>query len=217
MPPKHKKWHISWLPPHRKFFHPSTEKKWKSTLGYPKSNCVIQNQIVLFKIESSYSKSDCVIQSQTVLCKIKLGYYSACRSAWRSYKFASLDFSGVFFGVTSWAASHGWYCWHQIAWAHLNTAFNGGICQQNMYFNMYTTKSKPQERSTREDSHAKCFITTNFTAKLWPGAVNRGELWVCFQCVFLSSSAVFPFKILHIDQTHILLNYLYKTHFLICK
>ena len=29
------------------------------------------------------------------------------RRAWRSYKFASLDFSGVFFGVRSWAAAHG--------------------------------------------------------------------------------------------------------------
>ena len=101
------------------------------------------------------------------------------RRAWRSYKFASLDFSGVFFGVRSWAAAHGWYCWHQVAWAHLNTAFNGGICQQNMYFNIYTTKSKPQEGSTCKDSHAKCFITTNSIAKLWPGAMNRGELWEC--------------------------------------
>ena len=32
------------------------------------------------------------------------------RRAWRSYKFASLDFSGVFFGVRSWAAAHGCYC-----------------------------------------------------------------------------------------------------------
>ena len=29
------------------------------------------------------------------------------RRAWRSYKFASLKFSGVFFGVTSWATAHG--------------------------------------------------------------------------------------------------------------
>ena len=29
------------------------------------------------------------------------------RRAWRSYKFASLDFSGFFFGVRSWAAAHG--------------------------------------------------------------------------------------------------------------
>ena len=53
---------------------------------------------------------------------------------------------------------------------------NGGICQHNLYFNMYTTISKPQEGCTCKDSHAKCFITTNSTAKLWPGAVNRSEL-----------------------------------------
>ena len=29
------------------------------------------------------------------------------RRAWRSYKFASLDFSVFFFGVRSWAAAHG--------------------------------------------------------------------------------------------------------------
>ena len=58
----------------------------------------------------------------------------------------------------------------------LNTAFDGGICQQNMSFNMYTTKSKPREGSTCKDCHAKCFITKNSTAKLWPGAMNRGEL-----------------------------------------
>ena len=62
-----------------------------------------------------------------------------------------------------------------------------------MHFNMYTTIYKPQdlEGSTCKDSHAKCFITTNSTAKLWPGAVNRGELEsvfpvrvsVIFRCV----------------------------------
>ena len=118
------------------------------------------------------------------------------RRAWRSYKFASLDFFYFFFGVESWAAAHGWYRWHQVAWAHRNTAFNGGICQQNMYFNMYTTISKPQEGLSCKDSHAKCFIMTISTAKLSPGAVNRDELWerVSNAC-FLSSSAVFHVKI----------------------
>ena len=93
------------------------------------------------------------------------------------YKFASLYFSVFFFfGVESWGAVYGRYRWHQVAWAHRNTAFNGGICQQNMYFNMYTTICKPQEGSTCKDSHAKCFITTTSTAKLSPGAVNRSEL-----------------------------------------
>ena len=54
--------------------------------------------------------------------------------------------------------------------------FNGGICQQNMYLNMYTTISKLQESPTCKDSNAKCFIMTNLTAKLSPGVVNRGEL-----------------------------------------
>ena len=113
---------------------------------------------------------DCFLSSDSV-------FTPPARRAWRSYKFASLDFS--FFGVRSWAAVHGGYRWHQVVWAYLNTAFNGGICQQNMYFNMYTTKSKPQEGSTCKDCHAKCFISTNSTSKLWPGAMNRGELWEC--------------------------------------
>ena len=39
---------------------------------------------------------------------------------------------------------------------------------------MYTTTSKQQEGCTFEDSHPECFITTNSTAKLSRGAVNRG-------------------------------------------
>ena len=48
----------------------------------------------------------------------------------------------------------------------------------------YQDTSKPQKSSTCNDSHAKCFIMTNSTAKLSPGAVNRGE----FESVFLSFS-----------------------------
>ena len=54
--------------------------------------------------------------------------------------------------------------------------YNGGMCQQNIHFDMYTTISKPQEGSTCKDSHAKCFITTNSIAKLLPGAMNCSEL-----------------------------------------
>ena len=43
---------------------------------------------------------------------------------------------------------------------------------------MYTTTSKQQEGCTFEDSHPKCFITTNSTAKLSRGAVNRGDVHV---------------------------------------
>ena len=43
---------------------------------------------------------------------------------------------------------------------------------------MYTTTSKQQEGCTYKDSHPKCFITTNSTAKLSPGAMNRGDVHV---------------------------------------
>ena len=43
---------------------------------------------------------------------------------------------------------------------------------------MYTTTSKQQEGCTFKDSHPKCFITTNSTAMLSPGAVNRGDVHV---------------------------------------
>ena len=47
---------------------------------------------------------------------------------------------------------------------------------------MYTTTSKKQEGFTLKDSHSKCFITTNSTAELSPGAVNRGDvLRACFR------------------------------------
>ena len=43
---------------------------------------------------------------------------------------------------------------------------------------MYTTTSKQQEGFTSKYSHPKCFITTNSTAKLSRGAVNRGDVHV---------------------------------------
>ena len=43
---------------------------------------------------------------------------------------------------------------------------------------MYTTTSKQQEGCTFKDSHPKCFKTTNSTAMLSPGAVNRGDVHV---------------------------------------
>ena len=105
--------------------------------------------------------------------------YSPARRAWRRHKsWRSLaQFFSLFFGVKSWAAANGWYRWHQLVQAHLNTAFKGGICQQNMSFNMYTAISKLQQSPTWKDSHAKCFILTNSTAKRSPGAMNRGEIW----------------------------------------
>ena len=53
----------------------------------------------------------------------------------------------------------------------------------------YQDTSKPQKRSTCNDSHAKCFITTNSTAKLSPGAVNRGEIESVFP---MRVSVIFP-------------------------
>ena len=43
---------------------------------------------------------------------------------------------------------------------------------------MYTTTSKQQEGCTFKNSHPKCFKTTNSTAMLSPGAVNRGDVHV---------------------------------------
>ena len=50
--------------------------------------------------------------------------------------------------------------------------------RQNTQLNMYTTTPKQQEGCTLKDSHPKCFITINSTAKLSPGAVNRGDVHV---------------------------------------
>ena len=47
---------------------------------------------------------------------------------------------------------------------------------------MFTTTSKQQEGCTFEDSHPKCFITTNSTAKLSRGAVNRGTVYRNINC-----------------------------------
>ena len=48
---------------------------------------------------------------------------------------------------------------------------------------MYTTTSKQQEGCTFKDSHPKCFKTTNSTAMLSPGAVNRGDVHVLKMCI----------------------------------
>ena len=69
------------------FFHSPTRRNYLRTkspgrnghsgnwlIHYTKSNCLIQNQIVLFKIKLRYAKSNCVDQNQIVLCKIRLCY-----------------------------------------------------------------------------------------------------------------------------------------------
>ena len=50
--------------------------------------------------------------------------------------------------------------------------------RQNTQLNLYTTTSKQQEVCTFKDSHPKCFIATNPTAKLSLGALNRGDVHV---------------------------------------
>ena len=45
-------------------------------------------------------------------------------------------------------------------------SISSGIGQQNTHFNTYAKTSKPQVGFTCKDSHAKCFKTTNSTAKL---------------------------------------------------
>ena len=64
------------------------------------------------------------------------------RRAWRSYKFASLGFSGVFFSVSevglrcrSWVIP--------LAPSCMSPSKHGGICQQNMHFIAVSSDSRP--------------------------------------------------------------------------
>ena len=104
------------------------------------------------------------------------------RRTWRSYKFASLDFSVFFFfpcrklGCRSWAIP---LCSIPIAISEpmstrLLNSISSRICRQATQFNMYTTTSKQQEGRTFKDSHPKCFITTNFD-KFHREAFARGD------------------------------------------
>ena len=97
---------------------------------------------------------------------------------------------------------------------------SSGICQQNTHFNMYARTSKPLEGFTCKNSHAKCFKTANSIAKLYRGAMYRGEvLKACFRTSF---SVVFPLLRNQIStqesnfytriKTQILLKYLYTKH-----
>ena len=90
------------------------------------------------------------------------------RRAWRCYKFAPF----LFFFPCRKSAHRSWVTPLCIVWATTLNSISSGICHQNTQFNMYTTTSKQQEGCTFEDSHPKCFITTNSTAKLSRGAVN---------------------------------------------
>ena len=73
-----------------------------------------------------------------------------------------------FFGVETGAAAHGRYRWHQIASAHLNTAFNGGICQQNMHFKVSRYSNgheypKQKQRTPNSTSFAQIGLAIMFT------------------------------------------------------
>ena len=91
-------------------------------------------------------------------------------------RYAHLFFYFVF-GLTSWATAHGWYRCALLSEPRLLNSISSGICRQNTQFNMYTTTSK-QQGCTCKDSHPKCFITTNSTAQLSPGSVNRSDVHV---------------------------------------
>ena len=103
----------------------------------------------------------------------------------------SIFLFSFYFGVESWVAAHGLYrcAVYRLLSEPMSTrllnSISSRICRQNTQFNMYTTTSKQQEGCMFKDSHPKCFITTNFdnsTAKLSPGAVNRGDvLTACFR------------------------------------
>ena len=84
----------------------------------------------------------------------------------------------------------------------LLNSISSRICRQNTQFNMYTTTSKQQEGCTFKDSHPTCFITTiltNSTAKLSPGAVNRGDaLTACFRDIQSQRSIRMAFVIIMI-------------------
>ena len=77
---------------------------------------------------------------------------------------------------------------------------------------MYARTSKPQG-FTCKDSHAKCFKTTNSTAKLYRGAMYRGEvLRACFRHFLLCFHFLGNLEISTQAQVQILLKYLYTKH-----
>ena len=119
----------------------------------------------------------------------------SARRAWRSYKFALLSFFCVFIiffrcrklGYRSWVIPLCILLSEPVSPRLLNS-ISTKLCHQNTQFNMYTTTSKRQHGSTCKISSPNCFIATDSTAKLWRGAMNRGEILraccVIFRCVY---------------------------------
>ena len=84
---------------------------------------------------------------------------------------------------------------------------------------MYARTSKPQEGFTCKDSHAKCFKTTNSTAKLYRGAMYRGEvLRACFHhfllCFHILGNLEISTQESSANSAEISI---YKTQFLTCN
>ena len=128
------------------------------------------------------------------------------RRAWRSYKFASLDFSVFFFfpcrklGCRSWAILYRCAEYRLLSEpmsTRLLNSISSRICRQNTQFNMYTTTSKQQEGCTFKDSHPKCFITTNFDKfhrEVFARAVNRGDVLTACFCDIQSQRSIRMFE-----------------------
>ena len=95
----------------------------------------------------------------------QIPHYSACRRRGGVLKCPRFWF---FFGVESWAATHGLYrcAVYRLLSKPMSTRLLNSIssrtCHQNTQFNMNTTTSKQQKGCTFKHSHPKCFITTNF-------------------------------------------------------
>ena len=86
---------------------------------------------------------------------------------------------------------------------------------------MYARTSKPQEGFTYKHSHAKCFKTTNSTAKLYRGEMYRGEvLRACFRHFLLCFHFII-IRNLQISTQESNANStkisMYKTQFLTCN
>ena len=84
---------------------------------------------------------------------------------------------------------------------------------------MHARTSKPQEGFTGKSSHAKCFETTNSTAKLYREAMYRGEvLRACFHHFLLCFHFIRNLQIsTHESNENSTEISIYKTQFLTCN
>ena len=156
----------------------------------------------------------------TILC-VKLTLITPpARRAWRSYKFGGFGF--LFFLGCRKLFYRSWVIplcilLSEPASPWLLNSISSKLCHQNTQFNMYTTTSKQQEGSTCKDSYPNCFIATNSTAKLWRGAMNRGEILRACSVIFGCVSTFHLNLYTSIKLILLLLKYLNKTPTLTCK